>query len=66
MIGDFNIRDSDWDLSYSYHSIHTDTLHEVADSLNLDLFTSINSVPTQYANNLQDLNLVIKINVSSL
>lgn len=36
-------------------------LYEIADSLNIDLSTSINSVPTQYTDNLQDLNSVIKL-----
>jgi len=26
MIGDFNIRDNDWNLLYSHHSVHADTL----------------------------------------
>ena len=26
MIGDFNIRDSDWNPSYPYHSVYTDIL----------------------------------------
>ena len=51
MIDDFNIRDRDWNPSYSYHSIHTDTFHEIADNLNLDLSIPINPVPTWYADN---------------
>ena len=39
MTGDFNIHDSNWDPSYPYYSIHTDTLHEISDSLSLELFT---------------------------
>ena len=31
--GNFNIRNSDWDPVYSYHSLHTDTLCEISDSL---------------------------------
>jgi len=37
MAGDFNIRNSDWDLSYPFHSIHTDFLLEIADSFDLKL-----------------------------
>jgi len=44
----------------SYHSVYTNTL-EIADSLNLDLFTPINLVLTQYTNNPQDSNLVINL-----
>jgi len=45
----------------SYHSVYTDTLLEIADSLNLDLSTSINLVLTQYTNNSQDSNSVIDL-----
>jgi len=37
MAGDFNIRNSDWDLSYPFHSIHTDSLLEIADLFDLKL-----------------------------
>ena len=40
----FNIRNSNWNLSYPHHSIHTDTLYRIADSLNLYLSISTNSV----------------------
>ena len=33
--GDFNIRDSNWNLLYLYHSTHADTLSEVANVVNL-------------------------------
>ena len=44
MIGDFNIRDNNWDPSYPYHLLYTDTLQEVADSFGLELSMSINLV----------------------
>ena len=37
MAGDFNIRNSDWDLSYPFHSIHTNSLLEIADLFDLKL-----------------------------
>lgn len=46
MIGDSNIRDNNWNLSYSYHSIHMDTLYEIADSFNLELLLHIDLVST--------------------
>jgi len=46
MIGDFNIRDNDWNLLYFYHSVHTDTLIEIADAFNLRLFIFIIQVST--------------------
>jgi len=45
----------------SYHLVYTDTLLEIADSLNLNLSTPINLVLTQYTNNPQDSNLVIDL-----
>ena len=46
MIGDFNIRDNNWNLLYSYHSIHIDTIHKIADSFNLELSLHINPAST--------------------
>ena len=44
MTKDFNIRDSDWNPSYSHYLSYSDILREIADNLNLDLSTSINPV----------------------
>ena len=41
MTGDFNIRDSIWDLSFPHHLAISDNLIILADSFNLDL-----SIPT--------------------
>jgi len=41
---DFNIRYSDWNPSYLFHSIHSDSLLEVADSLNFKLSSPIQQV----------------------
>ena len=51
IIGDFNIRNNDWDPLYPYHSTYVDMLWEVANSLNLELSISINSILTWYADN---------------
>jgi len=51
LIGDFNIRDSDWDPSFRYHSSHTDDLITIADSLGLELSLPSNPSPTRFANN---------------
>jgi len=40
MTENFNIRDNDWDLSYSYHLVHTDILTEINDLFYLRLFIS--------------------------
>ena len=42
MTDNFNIRDNNWDHSYSHHSIHVDTLREIADSFTLELLIFIN------------------------
>ena len=41
MAGNFNIRDSDWNSSYPFYSIHTDSLLEIVDSFDLNLFCPI-------------------------
>ena len=51
MTGDSNIRDNEWDPSYSHYSYHTNFLKKIADSFNLELSTLVNQVPTQYSDN---------------
>ena len=46
MIGDFNIRDNDWDLTYPYHSVYSNVLMEVVNSFDLKLSTPVHQVPT--------------------
>ena len=41
MVSDFNIRDSDWDTFYSFHSSYSDTLVEIVDSFDLTLSSAI-------------------------
>jgi len=57
--GDFNIRNRDWDFSYSFHLTHSDSLTNIADSFDLKLLCSIQQVPTCYANNANNANSVI-------
>ena len=61
MTEDFNIRDNDWNLSYSHYLSYSGILREIADNLNLDLSTPINLVSTQYVDNSQNSNLVIDL-----
>ena len=61
MTGDFNIRDSDWDPSFPYHSPHTESLLEIADSLGLQMSTPTNPVSTRYVDNPLDSNSVIDL-----
>lgn len=61
MIGDFNIRDSLWDLSFSYHSIHRNTLTDIADSFQLDISNSIVQAPMRYIDNQDNSDSVIDL-----
>jgi len=59
--GNFNIRGNDWDFLYLYYLTHTDTLREIADSLNLELLSFIDQISTQYMDNPQDSNSVLDL-----
>jgi len=61
MTGDFNIRDDSWDPNFLYHSIHRNTLMDVANSLYLELSWPTNQVPTKYSDDQQDSNSVIDL-----
>jgi len=61
MAGDFNIRDSLWNSSFPYHSSISNNLIIIADSFHLSLLSSINQVPTRYADNSNDANSVIDL-----
>jgi len=61
MTGNFNIRDNDWDPNYPHHSVHTEDLLTLAESLGLDLSPPINPGPTRFADNPHDTNSVIDL-----
>jgi len=61
MAGDFNIRDSDWDPSYYYHSNQTEDLLFITDSLNLKLSQLTNPGPTRFVNNHRESNSVLDL-----
>ena len=46
MTGDFNIRDNNWNLSYSHYLIHANTSMELVDFFGLGLSILVNQVPT--------------------
>ena len=49
MAGNLNIRDSFWDLLFPHHSLHSNLLIDITDSLSLGLSYSTNAVPTRYS-----------------
>ena len=61
MAGDFNIRDSDQDPSFLFHSSHSNSLVEIADSFDLTLSFAIQQVPTQYSDNKYNSNSIINL-----
>jgi len=61
MTGDFNIRDSLWDLSIPHHSSISDDLIIIADSFNLALPMPINLCPTRYSDTAGEANSVIDL-----
>ena len=61
MIGDFNIRDSRWDSSYPFHSIHSDSLFDISDSFSLNISNPIEYVSTRYFDNDHNANSVLDL-----
>ena len=61
MTGNFNIRDSLWDLSFPYHSSISDNLIIIADSFNLALLMLTNPGPTRSFSIAGEANLVIDL-----
>ena len=51
MAGNFNIRNSNWNLLYSFHSFCSDFLVEIVESFDLMLSLAIQQVSTRYSNN---------------
>jgi len=61
MTGDFNIKDSIWDLSFPHYSTISDDLMIIADSFNLDLSIPTNQVSTRYLDTVSKTNSVIDL-----
>ena len=61
MTGNFNIRNSNWNPAYSYHSAYSNILIEIADFFNLKISFSIYQVLTYYADNTNNSNSVIDL-----
>ena len=61
MTGDFNIRDSLWDSSFSHHSSISNNLLLIADSFQLALLMPTNPYSTRYSNTVEEANLTIDL-----
>ena len=61
MTGNFNIRDNNWNPLYPYDSMYADTLRKIANLFNLEMSIPINQIPTRYADNTSESNLVIEL-----
>ena len=61
MTGDFNIRDSLWDLAFPFHSSLSDNLIIIVESFNLTLSTLTNPCPTRCSDTAGESNLVIDL-----
>lgn len=61
IISNFNIRDSDWNQNYSFHSVHSDLLLDIADASILSLSHPTHSFPTRCVDNSENSNLVIDL-----
>ena len=61
MTGDFNIRESRWDLSHPFHSNHSNSLFDISDFFSLNISNPIEYVPTRYFNNDYNTNSVLDL-----
>ena len=61
MTGDFNIRDSIWDPNFPFHSSHSDSLFDIADSFSLNIFKPLENVPTRFSDNDNNANSVLDL-----
>jgi len=61
MTGDFNIRDSFWNLNFLFHSVHSDMLFDITDSFSLALSKPIENIPTRSLDNDQNSNSVLDL-----
>jgi len=59
--GDFYIKDSRWDPSYPFHSIHSDSLFDISDSFSLNISNPIKYIPTRYSNNDHNTSSVLDL-----
>ena len=61
MTDDFNIRDSLWDPSFSFHAFISDDLIMIADSFDLSLSSLTNPGPTRFSDTVGESNSIIDL-----
>ena len=61
IIVNFNIKDWDWDSFYFFHLVYSDLLLDIANLFDLKLSVPIQQVLNCYANNFNNVNLVINL-----
>ena len=61
MTDNFNIRDSIWDFNFPFHSSHSNSLFDVADSFSLDISKPLKNFPTRFSDNDHNANLVLDL-----
>ena len=61
MTGDFQIKDSLWDLNFPFHFVHSDMLFDIADLFSLALSKPTENFPTRFSDNDQNSNLVLDL-----
>ena len=59
MMDDFNIRDSIWDPNFLFHSSHSNSLFDIADSFSLDISKPLENIPTRFSDNDHNTNSVL-------
>ena len=61
MIGNFNIRDSLWNMNFSFYSAHSNTLLDIADLFFLAISKPFENFPTRFSDNDHNFNSVLDL-----
>ena len=60
-MGNFNIKNSDWDPSFPHHFMYANLLLEITEFFDLELSSFIIQVSMRYVDNPNDVNSVISL-----
>ena len=61
MTGDFNIRNSLWNMNFVFHSVHSDTLFDIADLFSLAISKPSENFPIRFLDSDHNSNLVLDL-----